>query len=106
MDKNDVKVTFGGNPVTLVGKEIKVGEKAPDFTVINNDLKPVKLSDYKGKTRIIQFFPQLTHRFAPRKTEFSTKKLLSWMIRSFYQYRTIYHLLRSVFVAQKASIRW
>ncbi len=59
MNKNDVKVTFGGNPVTLVGNEIKVGEKAPDFTVINNDLKPVKLSDYKGKTRIISVFPSV-----------------------------------------------
>lgn len=59
MDKNDVKVTFGGNPVTLVGKEIKTGQKAPDFTVINNDLKPVKLSDYKGKVRIISVFPSI-----------------------------------------------
>ena len=55
----NTKVTFGGNPVTLIGKEIKIGDKAPDFTVINNDLKPVKLSDYNGKVRIISVFPSV-----------------------------------------------
>jgi len=59
MEKNNEKVTFGGNPVTLVGREIKVGDKAPDFTVINNDLKPVQLSDYDGKNRIISVFPSV-----------------------------------------------
>lgn len=59
MDKSNVKITFGGNPVTLVGKEIKVGDKAPDFTVINNDLERVKLSDYKGKVRILSIFPSV-----------------------------------------------
>lgn len=59
MDRNNKKVTFGGNPVTLLGKEIKIGDKAPDFTVINNDLKPAKLSDYNGKLRIISVFPSV-----------------------------------------------
>ncbi len=59
MEKNKEKVTFGGNPVTLLGSEIKAGDKAPDFTVINNDLKPVKLSDYAGKNKIISVFPSV-----------------------------------------------
>lgn len=59
MEKTNVKITFGGNPVTLVGNEIKVGDKAPDFTVINNDLKPEKFSDYQGKKRIISVFPSI-----------------------------------------------
>jgi thiol peroxidase len=59
MNKNKEKVTFKSNAVTLVGNEIKVGETAPDFTVLGNALNPVKLSDYKGKTVILSVFPSL-----------------------------------------------
>lgn len=53
------KVTFKGNPVTLVGTEIKVGDKAPEFTVLANDLSEKHLSDYKGKVKIISLFPSI-----------------------------------------------
>lgn len=46
-------VTFGGNPVTLVGPELKIGDDAPDVEVIGNDLKPVMLSTFKGKVAIV-----------------------------------------------------
>ncbi len=52
-------VTIKGNPLTLVGNEIKVGDMAPDFTVIANDLSPASLSSYKGKTLIISSVPSL-----------------------------------------------
>jgi thioredoxin-dependent peroxiredoxin len=52
-------VTLRGNPLTLVGPEIKVGDKAPDATVIGNDMKPVKLSDTAGKVRILASVPSL-----------------------------------------------
>lgn len=52
-------VTFQGNPVTLVGNEVKVGDAAPDFTVLANDLTPVTLSDTKGSVRIISVVPSL-----------------------------------------------
>ena len=42
-------ITFGGNPVTLVGNQVKVGDKAPNFTVLANDLSPVTFRRYKGK---------------------------------------------------------
>ena len=38
-------VTFKGNPVTLIGPELKVGDKAPDFDLFTTDLQPFKLSD-------------------------------------------------------------
>lgn len=59
MEQNKVKITFAGNPMPVSGKEIKVGDKAPDFTVVSNDLKPVKLSDYKGRVRVLSIFPSL-----------------------------------------------
>lgn len=52
-------ITFKGNPVTLLGTEVKVGDKAPDFTVLANDLTPVTLSDSKGSVRLISVVPSL-----------------------------------------------
>jgi thiol peroxidase len=51
-ERTDV-VRTKGNPLTLVGNEVKVGDMAPDFTVLNEDLQPVKLSDYRGKVVVI-----------------------------------------------------
>ena len=52
-------ITFKGNPVTLVGTEVKVGDKAPDFMVLANNLSEKHLSDYKGKVKIISLFPSI-----------------------------------------------
>ncbi|MEI5905464.1 thiol peroxidase [Bacillus spongiae] len=52
-------ITFKGNQVTLLGNEVKVGDKAPNFTVLANDLSPVTLSDSNGKTRIISVIPSI-----------------------------------------------
>jgi thioredoxin-dependent peroxiredoxin len=46
-------VTMKGKPLTLVGNEINVGQRAPDFVAIDNNLNPVKFSSYLGKTCII-----------------------------------------------------
>lgn len=54
-----VKVTFKNNPVTLLGNEIAVGDTAPDFTVLANDLSPVTLADTKGKIRLISVIPSI-----------------------------------------------
>ncbi len=58
-DKRQGLVTMGGNPVTLIGKEIKVGDKAPDFTVLTNDLQPYSLKDAEDKVKIISIVPSL-----------------------------------------------
>ena len=52
-------VTMKGNPVTLVGNEVKVGQTAPDFTVLANDLSLVALNSFKGKKLIISSVPSL-----------------------------------------------
>ncbi len=59
MEKHIDMITFGGNPLTLVGEMVKVGDKAKDFTVLGNDLAPHKLSDYNGKIRIISVVPSV-----------------------------------------------
>ncbi|NLY78677.1 MAG: thiol peroxidase [Lysinibacillus sp.] len=53
------QITFKNNPVTLLGNEVKVGDKAPDFTVLANDLSPVTLKDSEGKVRLIASVPSL-----------------------------------------------
>lgn len=52
-------VTLKGNPVTLLGPEIKAGDKAPDFAVVANDLSGRTLADYAGKVLIIAAVPSL-----------------------------------------------
>lgn len=44
-----MKVKFQGNPVTLEGNIVKVGDKAPDFILVDNKLGAVTLKDTKGK---------------------------------------------------------
>src|SRR5512136_2764039 len=52
-------ITMKGNPLTLTGNEVKVGEKAPEFTVLDNDLTPVQFSSYRGKICILSSVPSL-----------------------------------------------
>ena len=59
MEKQKRTVIMKGNPLMLVGNEVKVGQPAPDFEVITNDMSSVKLSSFKGKVCIICSVPSL-----------------------------------------------
>lgn len=59
MEERQNVIKMKGNPLTLVGPEIKVGQAAPDFSVVAKDLSEVKLSNYKGKIVIISVVPSL-----------------------------------------------
>ena len=52
-------VTFKGNPVTLIGNEVGVGQTAPDFKLQKIDLTEYTLSASAGKTRIVASVPSL-----------------------------------------------
>lgn len=52
MERKD-SVAFKGKPMTLVGKELKKGDVAPDFEATDMNLNPVKFSAFRGKTCII-----------------------------------------------------
>lgn len=56
---NQQNITFGGNPVTLFGNLIKVGDKASNFKVIDGSLKTVELPDFNGKIKLISIFPSI-----------------------------------------------
>lgn len=78
-------ITFGGNPMTLLGPELKVGQKAPDFKVLANDLTEVTLADSAGKVRLISVVPSLdtgicdrqTRRFNEEATKFPSVEVLT-----------------------------
>ncbi len=59
MSERKGAATFQSNPLTLVGPELKKGDKAPDFKLIDGGLKPVTLADSKGKTRLISVIPSI-----------------------------------------------
>ena len=61
-------ITMKGNPLTLLGQEVKVGQKAPEFTVVDNQLSPVKLTDFRGKTVIISSVPSLDTGVCDKQT--------------------------------------
>lgn len=73
------KVTFKGNPLTLLGPELKPGEKAPEFQVLSGDLSKMTLQAFKGKIKLISVVPSLdtpvcdqqTRRFNQEAAKFS-----------------------------------
>jgi len=51
--------TMRGNPLTLIGPELKPGDTAPDFKLVDNSLKNVSLADTGSNVRIISVVPSL-----------------------------------------------
>ena len=63
------KVAFKGNPVNLVGNELKVGQAAPDFKVQKSDLSDYTLGTSAGKTRIVATVPSLDTPVCDQETK-------------------------------------
>jgi thiol peroxidase len=59
MTEHPGAITMKGNPLTLIGNLPQVGQAAPDVEVLDNNLTPVRLSSFKGKTCIIASVPSL-----------------------------------------------
>jgi thiol peroxidase len=78
-------ITFKNQPVTLLGKEVKVGDQAPDFKVLANDLSEVTLADTKGFVRLISVVPSIdtgvcdaqTRRFNEAAAQLDNVKVLT-----------------------------
>jgi len=78
-------ITFKGNPLTLAGRPVKLEAPAPDFLVTSQDLKEVRLADFKGKIKILTSFPSLdtpvcdlqVKEFNKRATGFSSDVVIA-----------------------------
>jgi thiol peroxidase len=57
-----------GNPLTLVGNEVKVGDRAPDFEALGSDLSAVPFSSFRGKVCILSSVPSLDTPVCDRQT--------------------------------------
>lgn len=51
--------TFKGEFVTIIGKQLKVGEQLPDFTLVNPDLVKQSLADFEGKKKVLSIVPSV-----------------------------------------------
>lgn len=79
------KVKFKGNDVTLLGNQVKVGDKAPNFTVLANDLSEITLDSTKGSVRLISVVPSIdtgvcdaqTRRFNEEAAKLDNVKVLT-----------------------------
>lgn len=78
-------ITFHDNTVTILGSEVKVGDTAPDFKVLANDLSEVTLADSNGSVRLISVVPSLdtgvcdaqTRRFNEEAANLGNVKILT-----------------------------
>jgi thioredoxin-dependent peroxiredoxin len=61
-------ITFKGKPMTLLGRELRVGDAAPNFKLVATDLSDKSLSDYKGKTVILNIVPSLDTPVCDKQT--------------------------------------
>lgn len=59
MQEKEAVVTMKGKPLTLVGKQARVGDLAEDFEVVANNLSAVKFSSFRGKVCLISSVPSL-----------------------------------------------
>ena len=59
MQERTCIVTMRGNPLTLLGPELAIGQKAPDFTLVTNEMATVSLSDYAGMALALVSVPSL-----------------------------------------------
>lgn len=59
MTKRNNEITFASNYVTILGDALKVGDKAPNFTALKNDLTPFNLTDLEGKIKVISVVPSI-----------------------------------------------
>jgi thiol peroxidase len=53
------QITFKQEPITLVGEQVKVGQTAPDFSVLDNGLNEVTLANYEGQKKLISVVPSI-----------------------------------------------
>lgn len=59
MSERAQAITIHGNPLTLVGNPVVMGNPAPEVSLLDNDLNSVNLSDFRGKVTVIASVPSL-----------------------------------------------
>jgi len=68
-------VKAGDKYVTLLGKQVQVGDKAPNFKVVNETFSPVSLKDFDKKTLLISVVPSLDTGICSMQTKRFNKEV-------------------------------
>jgi thiol peroxidase len=58
----------GDKPLTLVGRTVEVGQMAPDATLHDSKLAPVRVADFRGKTLVLSVVPSIDTRVCESQT--------------------------------------
>ncbi len=67
-------VTLKGNPINLSGSMPGVGDAAPDFKIVKNDMSEAGLNDFEGKVKVLVGVPSLDTPVCAKETkEFNEK---------------------------------
>lgn len=61
--------TFQGNPITLVGEKLQIGDKAPNFKAVTSNLKEVSLSDFNNDYLVLNVVPSLDTQVCDLQTK-------------------------------------
>ena len=71
MQRQENGVTFKGNPMTLLGEALKVGQNAPEFNLhyYEGGLKSLTLDDLKGKPSLVSVVPSLDTKVCAIQTQ-------------------------------------
>ncbi len=75
MQKREKAVTFKGNPLTLVGPQLKAGDSAPDFACVSSGLEIINLGKTGHKARIFSVVPSLDTPVCSEQTRRFDKEL-------------------------------
>ena len=71
------EVTLRGQPVTLLGEPVEVGDTAPNFVAVKQDMTEAELSDYAGKTVVISVVPSVDTKVCAMQTKAFNEKAAS-----------------------------
>lgn len=69
--------TFKGKPLTLVGAEVKVGDRAPHFKLVGNDLSDIDCTSFHGKVRVLSVAPSLDTPVCAAQTRTFNKEAIN-----------------------------
>ncbi len=68
--------TFLNNPITVLGNVLKVGDKAPNFTALSQELEARSLADYDTKYIVLNVVPSLDTGVCDMQTRTINKELV------------------------------
>jgi len=71
---NAVKITLQGNPLTLMGEPLRVGQTLPEVRLPDRSLKMVDLKSLKGKVTILSVVPSLDTPTCDEQTHILSEK--------------------------------